>query len=315
MNTKEKIIANGMILMTALFWGSSYAVRKIGLAYVGPFFFNGLRFSVAFLFVVSAYLIQSRIINKGVQDESKNLKPLSFQIRGGVFAGITYGVGSAIQQWALLYTVAGKVGFINSLYTIMVPLISWLILKRVVKRQVWMGAVFAFTGLALISFEGGLGVSSADSALVISAFIFSVQILIVGYFSKHSEPLILVSAQMFTGASISMILAILFEQGNTLEGATAALLPIIYAGVFSLGVGNVLQSYAQKKTSSSVTAIILSFESVFGAIFGILLLQERMNLLQWAGCLLIFSAVLISQMDIKKRFWFKKGNETDRGLH
>ena len=294
-----------MILVTALFWGSSYAIRKMGLEHMGPFFFNGLRFFTAFLFVISAYFIQSKIMNKGIQEESNTLKPISYQIWGGVFAGITYGVGSAFQQWGLIFTIAGKVGFISSLYTVLVPLISWLILKKVVRKQVWIGSVFAFAGLSLISFDGGFGISAADSALFISAVIFSIQIIVVGHFSKHSNPLILVSAQMFIGALISMVLAMIFETGNTLSGVIQGLFPIIYSGLFSLGLANILQSYAQKKASSSVTAIVLSFESIFAALFGIVLLSERMNLQQWTGCLLIFSAVLISQVDIKA---IKKGS-------
>jgi drug/metabolite transporter (DMT)-like permease len=309
LNTKERIIINGMILTTALLQGSSYAVRKMGFAYIGPLFFNGLRFLVAFLFAITAYFIQNRMMTKGIQEESSTLKPISYQIQGGVFVGVTYGIGSALQQWGLFFTAAGKVGFITSLYTILVPLISWLVLNKAIKRQVWVGAIFAFAGLSLISFDGSFGISAADGALIISAIIFSMQIIVFGYFSKHSNPLILVSAQMFTGALVSMALATIFENGNTLTGVVQGLFPIVYSGVFALGLANILQSHAQKKASSSITAILLSFESVFGAIFGIVLLSERMKALQWIGCLLIFSAALISQLEIA--VW-KKSYQDDR---
>lgn len=312
MSLKEKATINGMILMTALFWGSSYAIRKIGLEYMGPFFFNALRFFMAFLFVASVLLIKS-VRNKKANltiDNAYKDTSLLYQIKGGVIAGITYAACSAFQQWGLMYTVAGKVGFITSLYTIFVPLISWMVLKKTIRKQVWIGAIFAFTGLTLISFNGGAGISKGDFAIFISSIILAIQIIVVGHFSKRSNPLILVSAQMFTGAFISMILSVLFEKGNSLSGAIAGWFPIVYSGIFSLGLANLLQSYAQKKATPSVTAIILSFESVFGAIFGIILLSERMNPNQYFGCLLIFGAVLVSQYERNK-----KTNQVEGELH
>lgn len=299
---KDKTIVNGMILMTALLWGSSYSVRKMGLEFMGPFFFNWLRFFAAFLFVISIYFIKSTGCKKLniTKDCSYKDIPLLYQIKGGIFAGITYGIGSAFQQWGLMSTVTAKVGFITSLYTLFVPLISWFILKKTVKKQVWIGSVFAFAGLALISFDGRFGISIGDVAIFISAIIFAIQIIIVGNFSKRSNPLIMVSAQMLTASFISMTLSLLFETGNSISGAEAGLLPIIYSGVFSLGVANILQSHAQKTSTPSITAIILSFESVFGALFGIILLQEYMNIYQTVGCLLIFTAIIVSQYERKK---------------
>ncbi len=297
--TRDKIIVNSMVLTTALFWGSSYSIRKIGLMHMTPFLFNAIRFFVAFLFVVTAYLIERRIFAKEIPANSQVLKPASYQIKGGILAGVTYGLGSALQQWGLMYTMSGKVGFISSLYTIFVPLISWLVLKKAIDKRVWIGSVFALAGLFLISNDGSFGLSLADSTLFFSSIIFSTQIIIIGHFSQKSNPLILVATQMLTGSLISLLLTILFERGNTLLGALLAFFPIIYSGFFSLGVANVLQSYAQKRASPSVIAIILSFESIFGLAFGMILLHERMSGAQWSGCLLIFLAVMVSQGIIK----------------
>lgn len=303
MNIREKIIVNGLLLMTALFWGSSYTVRKMGLETMGPFLFNSLRFFVASIFVIIVYIAEQKISNKyrknhQGEEENKNCwKAIINQVAGGVMVGIVFGIQANIQQWGLMTTAAGKVGFINSLSTIFVPLIGWVILKKKIKLQVWLGAGLAFTGLVFISADGSFGISPGDSALLVSAMLFAVQITIIGHFIKDSNPLLLVSLQMFMGALVSALFTVLLETGDTLSGVIAGIGPILYTGLITLGVANTMQFYAQKKASPSLAVVILSFESIFGLIFGMVLLDERMQLFQIIGCLLIFIAVLTAQYE------------------
>lgn len=314
----EKIAINGMLLTTALLWGSSYAVRKIGLETMEPFFFNGLRFLTAFIFVFLFYFFEQKHAAKrhaesidaqtagneerGAKDApDAELKPISYQIFGGIVVGIFLSLGANIQQWGIVLTNASKVGFITSLYIIFIPLISWIFLKHTIKPKIWAGAVMACTGLALISISpgGNFQLNVGDVAIFICAVFFAIQMIFVGHFVRYSNPLLLVAVQMLTGAITSFLFSLLFEHGNTLAGVIAGAWTILFTGLFSLGVANILQFYAQKKASPSIAAIVLSLESVFGAIFGMIMLGERLGFIQIIGCIIIFLAVLMTQYERK----------------
>ena len=301
---------NGMLLMTALLWGSGFAFRKMALTYMTPFLFNSLRFFIGFLFVLVIYIFTTTYDKKKNRkmetNGDKNLlihKSVSYQILGGFAAGAVLSVAAACQQFALSFTSAGKAGFITSLYTIFVPIISLFILKRKIKKQVWVGAAMAVVGLFLISVSAGnqFVITFGDSLVFISAILFAVQILIIGHFIIHSSALLLSTAQFFSCATFSLIFSMLFEKGNSLDGILNVSGILIYVGIFCIGVAYTLQTVAQKKASPSIAAIILSLESVFAAIFGAIVLSERMSGFQISGCLLIFTAVVLAQYEKPSR--------------
>ncbi|MEI8216339.1 MAG: DMT family transporter [Eubacteriales bacterium] len=305
MNNK-KATMNGMLLLTALLWGSGFAFRKMALTFMTPFLLNSVRFYIGFLFVLVIYIFMTKYDkNKNRKTEISNntnlYKPISYQVLGGFAAGTVLSVAAACQQFALSFTSAGKAGFITSLYTIFVPIISFFILKRKIKKQVWVGAALAVTGLFLITISSGnqfvMADAFGDSLVLISAILFAVQILIIGHFITHSSALLLSTAQFFSCATFSLIFSLLFEKGNSIAGILSVSGILIYVGIFCIGVAYTLQTLAQKKASPSVAAIILSLESVFAAIFGAIILGERMNGFQISGCLLIFIAVVLAQYE------------------
>lgn len=290
-----KVVANMMLLTTALLWGSSYSYRKMGLEFMTPFFFNFLRFFVAFLFLL-VLLIFSRNFTK----EGKKPIDLKTHIKGGFYSGTAIAFGAAIQQWALLSTTAGKVGFITSLYTVFVPVLGLIIFKTKVKSQVWVAVGAAFIGLFLISANKDFTIIPGDLAAFVSAIAFGFHIIIVGHFTPKTQGIALSTIQMFFGCLWNLIFAMTMESGNTMEGIMQGAFPIIYTGVFSIGVAFTLQIFAQKRTTPSIAAIIMSLESVFAVLFGALILSERMNGMQLAGCVCIFAAVIIAQIERKK---------------
>jgi drug/metabolite transporter (DMT)-like permease len=303
MNSK-KTVMNSMLLMTALLWGSGFAFRKMALTYMTPFFFNSLRFYIGFIFVLIIYLFTTFYNKKkseanGITDQGVFSNPISYQIIGGLSAGAVLSVAAACQQFALSFTSAGKAGFITSLYTLFVPIISLFILKRKIKKQVWVGAVLAVLGLFLISVSASnqFVITFGDSLVFISAILFAVQILIIGHFITNSSALLISVAQFFSCATFSLVFSLLFEKGNSLEGVVAASSILVYTGIFCIGIAYTLQTLAQKKASPSIAAIILSLESVFAAIFGAIILGERMSGFQVSGCILIFVAVILAQYE------------------
>jgi drug/metabolite transporter (DMT)-like permease len=336
MNKRDKLITNGMLTATSFLWGSAFAFRKIALTYLGVFFFNGLRFGVSFIVIFSAYLIIERIkkqsknptLNesggshaggklsaessqtggklKASETETQlapgefEQKPLLWQIKSGILIGFFFGVGSSFQQFGLLLSDAGKGAFISALYIFFIPLINLLILRKKVEPRVWLGVFIAIIGLFFISMGDDFNIILGDVLFLATAFFYAIQIIIISRRVIYANPLFLVSMQLITCSVMSMVLAIIFERGNTLEGIISALFPIIYTGVLSLGVANLLQFIAQKKANPSIAGIIMSLESVFGAGFAAIILRERMNAPQITGCGLIFLAIILSQIERKK---------------
>lgn len=292
---KSRGAANIMLLLTALLWGSSYSFRKMGLEHMTPFFFNFLRFLIAFIFMVVLMLILQRRTRSG-----SGKRDLKTHLIGGFFSGTAIAMGAAIQQWALLTTTAGKVGFITSLYTVFVPVLGLLIFRTRVKKQIWLAVAAAFIGLFLISANKDFSIIPGDAASFAAALAFGFHIIIVGHYSPKTDGVMLSTFQMFFGCLWNLALALIFEQGNTIAGVSAGWFPILYTGVFSIGVAFTLQIFAQKRTTPSVAAIIMSLESVFAVLFGVLLLSERMTMMQTIGCAFIFGAVLVAQVEKKK---------------
>lgn len=306
---RSKLLNNILLLTPALLWGSSFSVRKMAAAYMTPLFFNSMRLYTGFIFVLGIYLLtlivnkkkeaDPEILNAEASEKAALTNPLSYQIVGGAACGIVFALGSICQQWGLYLTTAGKTGFITTLYTIFVPLISWLFLKKKVKKQIWAGAILAVVGLFFISAGSGFRLSMGDTVVFIGAIFFAMQIILTGHFVQYASVLFLNMMQLATAATISLIFSFLFEQGNSLSSVLQASGIILYAGVVCIGVAYVCQGIGLKKASPSVAAIILSFESVFGAIFGALILQERMSGYQLLGSGLIFAAIMTAQYERK----------------
>ena len=294
MKNGGRFSANVMLLVTALLWGSSYALRKMALVHVGAFFFNAFRFVLGALISFAAYLVQ-RAFGKG--DDPGSYGPALWQLKGGVLTGLAFGLGANLQQFGLMTSDAGKCAFITALYIFIIPLISRIALKRTIPAKIWFGASIATVGLFFVSLGTSFTIVTGDVMFFTSAFFFAVQVILVGHFVTRSNPLFIVSASLLTGSVLSLVLALVFEEGNSLDGLVAAMFPAVYTGVLSIGVANILQFMAQRNASPPVAAIIMSFESVFGALFAALILHERMSGQQIMGCCLIFSAIIISQVE------------------
>ena len=319
---KEKIAANVMLFMCAMFWGSSYAVRKMAVGHAQPLFFNGFRYMIGFFSVFVVYLFMlARKRGKGATDDAEKgaglrtaqlplsaekqavapgiqpLLPLGRQIASGLLIGAVFSVGTNLQQFGLLTSDAGKCGFITALYIIIIPLASRLLFKTHISAKIWIGVCVALPGLFFISMGDSFDLVIGDAFFLIGAFFFAAQTMLVGHFVLRSDALLLSSMSLLSNGGLSLVLSLLFERGARVTGFSAMLGPAIYTGLFTVGVAAILQFMGQKKATPSVTAIIISFESVFGALFALILLQEYMSILQIVGCFMIFFAIIISQME------------------
>lgn len=298
MNNK-RLGANMLLLLTAAIWGFAFVAQRIGSQYVGAFTFNGIRFALGGISLIPL-IISFDKRNKGHNcSESYHEVITKKNIIPGVLVGIALYIAATLQQIGLIYTTAGKASFITGLYMVFVPVIG-IFLKHKTGKNSWIGIGLAVIGLYLLSVNENFTMGYGDLLQVIGSIFWAVHILTIDYYSSKIEPLKLSCIQFATCSFLSLITALIFEH-ITLKGISSALIPILYGGLLSVGVAYTLQVVAQKNAKPSHAAIILSMESVFGAIGGVLILGESMSSRGYTGCILILGGILISQIKLSPK--------------
>lgn len=290
-----------MLLTTAIIWGTAFVAQRSGMDYVGPLTFNGIRFLIGAMVLVPIILIMGRLSKKNhpvapmsVEEKKKERKVLW---TGGFFCGVALMAGSVIQQMGLVYTTAGKTGFITALYIVIVPVIG-VFLGRKVRMLLWVSVALGVVGLYLLSINEGFSINIGDLLVFICAFGFAAHILVVDHFSPKTDPVKLSAVQFFVCGTLSLILMFFFEDPQMkyiLDGA----IPILYTGIMSCGVAYTFQVIAQKDTEPTVASLLLSMESVFAVIFGMLILHEQLLPKEVIGCIIMFAAIILAQLPKK----------------
>ena len=262
------------------------------MEYLGPFFFNAIRFALG-AFWLLPFIYFQRKIRPELSDCFRK-----HRIRDGLWLGIILFLAASLQQVGIIHTTAGKAGFITGLYVILVPLFG-IVLKKTTGLLTWLGALLALIGLYFLSFQDTLIFSSGDLLVFISAFFWAIHVLAVDHFVEKTTVLLLAFHQFLFCSLFSFISALFFEK---LEWSLIppAAVSIVYAGLFSVGIGYTLQVLAQKEAHPSHAAIILSLESVFAVTGGWLLLHESLSNLELLGCLLMLSGMIFSQLRFGK---------------
>ncbi len=290
----KRLGANILLLLTAAIWGFGFVAQRVGSQSIGAFTFNGIRFALGSISLIPL-LIYFNKRNKIHSDDDSTIEvPSKKTILPGVLVGIALYAGATLQQIGLIYTTAGKAGFITGLYMVIVPIIG-IFLGHKIGKSSWIGVGLAVVGLYLLSINENFSISYGDLLEVIGSVFWAIHILTIDYFSNKIEPLKLSCIQFATCSLLSLITALIFEQ-ITISSILDALIPLLYSGLLSVGVAYTLQVVAQKNAKPSHTAIILSMESVFGAIGGALILGETMSNRGYMGCILILGGILVSQI-------------------
>ncbi|MFC1829132.1 DMT family transporter [Thermodesulfobacteriota bacterium] len=291
MKTKT-LKSDALLLLTATIWGFAFVAQRAGMAHVGPFLFNGVRFALG-----SAVLLPLILRNHARQNRSgEALKIVSVKtvVLGGGFAGLSLFIGASLQQVGLVYTTAGNAGFITGLYVVIVPILG-LIWKQRPSAGTWAGAILAAMGLYFLSITGDFTISFGDLLELIGAFFWAGHVLVLGWLSPQIDSLKLAFTQFTTCSILSLITAIVFEV-ISLQGLYQAAIPILYGGVLSVGVAYTLQVVAQKNAHPAHAAILLSLEAVFAALGGWVLLGETLSMRGLFGCSLMLSGMILSQL-------------------
>ena len=254
---------------------------------MGPFTFNGIRFSLGAL-ALAPFLLYRR--NKGVGTASVNLKAYAFPI---ALTGLVLFAGASLQQVGIVGTTAGKAGFITGLYVILVPLLALLWGERTHLAH-WMGALLAVIGLYLLSVRGGWVVSPYDMIVLAGAFLWAIHVHLIAKYAAPVGPVRLAMLQFAICGFLSLLTALLFEP-ISLSGIGDGLWAILYGSFLSVGLAYTLQVIAQRDANPSHAVIIMSLEGAFAALGGWLVLNEILAPRDMIGAGLMLLGMLISQ--------------------
>lgn len=298
---KSQLKGNLMLLICALIWGSAFVAQSVGMDHVGPFTFQAVRSLIGGAVLIPVILIFDLIGkkrgDKKPPEEKGDRKTL---IAGGVICGAVLCAASCFQQFGIAIDAsAGDAGFITALYILIVPVIRMIFGKKV-GYKTWLGVALALLGLYLLTEKFG-GFTKGCLMVLISAFIFAVHILVVDRFAPVTDGIKLSCIQFFVSAAISGILMFIFESPS-FSDIWAAKGSILYAGAMSSGVAYTLQILGQKYTKPTPASMIMSLESVFALLTGMLLQPESnpVKAIKLLGCVLIFAAIILAQLPDKK---------------
>ena len=294
MNMKNKLRGSLAILVATVIWGSAFIAQSVGMDYIGPFTFQTMRsvLAVPFLIVVIFLIEQNpaKSIEKWMQPELW---------KAGLPCGIALFIAAGLQQMGIVHTTAGKAGFITAMYIVLVPILGIFLHKKPPITS-WIGVVLAVIGLYLLSCVGVSQVNIGDVYLLGCALGYAVQITLVDQMGSAVDGLRLNCVQSLFCGIFSGTVMFLTEE-PVLSNILACWIPLVYAGIFSLGIAFSLQIIGQQHLEPTPAALIMSLESVFAVLFGWLLLHERMSAAELSGCVLVFIAVILSQVPVKKK--------------
>ncbi len=286
-----------LLLLGAVIWGAAFAAQRMGMDHVQPFTFSGVRMLLASLVMIPAAALARK--RKGAAPAAAENK--REQRRGGLLCGLFLFAATALQQTGLVYTSAGKAGFITALYVVLVPVAGWLILRKRAGRMIWAGVGLAVAALYLLCIPAeGFRMERGDVMLLGCAVCFTGQILCVDYYAPRVDGFALARDEFLVTGVLSMAVALLTEEIRT-EGILEAAVPILYTGIMSGAVGYTLQIVGQRDVNPTIASLIMCLESVFAVLTGVVLLGEKMTGREAAGCILMFTAVILAQLSTAVR--------------
>jgi drug/metabolite transporter (DMT)-like permease len=330
---KQALRADLLLLLTACIWGFAFVAQRTGMEYMGPFTFNGIRFLLGSFSLVPLVFFRLRAsvhaVNTGAADETSpsgrgfkpkagkpgpqpplkpGLKPLTFRVflASSALAGTCLFLAASLQQIGIIYTTAGNSGFITGLYVVLTPILG-IFLGKKTRLPTWIGAALTFTGLFFLSAasqvfgrdaaSGSFIINTGDLITAISALFWAFHVLIIDNLVQRVDAVALSAGQFFCCGFFSLVIAC-FTETIVPAQLVAALIPILYGGLCSVGVAYTLQAVAQKYAPPAHATILLSLEGTFAAIGGVLILSEPLGTWTLLGFILMLFGMFATQWDL-----------------
>lgn len=273
-----------LLWITAAIWGFAFVAQKQGMTALGPLAYNGLRFSLGGIVLAA---VSFRFTKNQALAQPKKI------LVSGLATGIVLFVAATLQQVGLQWTSAGKAGFITGLYVVIVPVIAHWLGHRIT-GAVWIGALLMIAGMALLAGKPDRLVQSGDLLVLISAFFWAVHLMVIEKVVPHHHPLQVAALQFLVCGALSLASALVYEPVPIFEFEVSGW-PVMYGGLMSVGIAYTLQVVAQRHVKPAHAGMILSFETVFALLGGILLLKEHISGMQAIGGGLMLLGMLYAQ--------------------
>ncbi len=278
----KQYIGDGMLLITAIVWGSGFVVTAIALEYLSAYQVMAGRFVLATIILVLLF--------------GKKFKTFTKSIiwKGAILGTILY-IGFALQTVGLEYTTPSKNAFLTAVNVVIVPIIAYLIYKRKIDRyEIW-GSIIAIIGIGFLSLQGSLTINIGDALSLACAVAFAFDIFYTNHFVKKEDAISLTIMQFITASFIGIV-AVLIQGDIPTTFEKEAIYSIVYLAVFSTTIAYVCQNVAFRYTTATKGAIILSMESFFGMVLSVIFLHEILTGRMITGAVLILMAILIAEL-------------------
>lgn len=332
--------ADFLLLLTAAIWGFGFVAQRSGMQYVGPFAYNGLRFPLGSLSLIPLIVWRSYAAKRAKalrNDDASDILQESRKrfLKASLLAGTCLFVAVSFQQLGMMLTTAGNGGFITGLYVVLTPIFG-IFLGRKTGKATWFGAVLTFAGLYFLSAAGRLSdINPGDILVAISALFWAFHVLIIDRLVQNNDPIALssgqfavagifalfaafliepfisrwletadpefISAGLFAWKSFPVLIGGLFSRTVPVSLISSAVIPILYGGLASAGIGYTLQAVAQRDAPPAHATIILCLEGCFAALGGIILLMEPIGRRTIIGFALMLMGMMISQWELIRR--------------
>ena len=300
----RKVRAHILLFFTSFIWGSAFVAQSVGMEHLGPLTFNGVRmlisgFAMTLVVLFFGKITKPQSANREVESTLQNQNDKKTLFKVGIWCGIILFAASTFQQVGLVYTTAGKAGFITTMYIILVPILG-IFMKKKISKRIWFCVILAVVGIYLLCLVEDLRMNFGDFLMLFCALGYSVHIIVIDHFSNRVDAVRLSQIQFFVAGIISLAPMFIFET-PAVANILLAWFPLIYAAVFSGAIGFTFQIVAQKDIKPTVAALIMSFESVFAVLTGFVILSEILSSREVFGCILMFTAVIIAQLPENNR--------------
>ena len=292
---QSELKGNLILLLTALIWGCAFVAQSVSMDYIGPFTFQCIRSLMGSVVLIPVFLFMDQAQKRNGTYIAPTSDKKKTQIIAGIICGIIMTIAGNLQQIGIQYTTAGKAGFITAIYILIVPIIG-LFIKKKVSNKLWGCVILALIGLYLLSVTDGFSaINKGDIYVFLCAIAFAFHIIAVDFFVDKVDGVRLSAMQFFICGVLSGVLMVIFETPNKTDIMSAAM-PILYAGILSCGVAYTLQIIGQKYTNPTMASMIMSLESVFAVLGGMIMLHEIPTAREAFGCILMFIAIIIPQL-------------------
>ena len=290
-----------LLFIAALLWGFAFVAQEL-VADIPPITVGAVRWFIGALFLFFVIFVSDEVSKNGRKLISK--KGFDFtksEIIGGLITGVIVSIASVFQQMGISEgTSSGKAAFITALYVVLVPIYA-LFLRKSAKLNVWIAIFIAVIGFYLLCIKEDFSIVASDIWIIISAAIYPIQILAIDHYAPKCDCIRMSCLQFFFAFLVSAAGVLMLEPAVNWGDIGTHILPFLYIGICSSGIAYTLQIIGQRNVHHAVASLILSLESVFGLLGAVIILGAQLELREYIGAGMIFLAVILSQIEFKKK--------------